>query len=376
MIIHVITGLNVGGAEKALKRLLLATTEYPQRTVVISLTEVGKIGTELRNCGVEVHTLGMKSVLSMPMTLYRLVKLIRMLNPDIVQSWLYHADLIGGLAAKIAGVKHIIWGVRTTELKQGSYITFVIRKVLSWLSYVIPSKIVCVAEASKQKHIEIGYCASKMIVIGNGFDLNELQSNSEQRNLLRDSCGFSNKHLVIGSVGRLSQDKGQDVFIQAAALLVKRFPNIRFLMVGSLLQQNNTKLMNWLNAAGVTEQFVLLGERNDIPNCLAAMDIFCLPSRTEGFPNVLGEAMAMGLPCVSTDVGDAAFLLGGAGILAVKNNSQDLANSTAILLNYSQKERDYIGSRAQKRIATEFTQEKTNQQYQYLYESMLNGVMS
>ncbi|ODS13138.1 hypothetical protein BCD66_14525 [Pseudoalteromonas tetraodonis] len=376
MIIHVITGLNVGGAEQALKRLLLASTEYPQQTVVISLTGVGAIGAELRSCGIEVYPLGMKSALSMPITLFRLVELIRMLNPDIVQTWLYHADLIGGLAAKVAGVKHIIWGVRTTELKQGAYVTFAIRKVLAWLSYVIPSKIVCVAEASKQKHIEIGYCPSKMLVIGNGFDLEQLQSNSEQRNLLRNSCGFSDEHLVVGSVGRFSQDKGQDIFIQAAALLVERFTNVRFLMVGSQLQQDNTKLMSWLNSAGVTERFVLLGERNDIPNCLAAIDIFCLPSRTEGFPNVLGEAMAMALPCVSTDVGDAAFLLGNTGILAAKNNSEDLANSIAVLLSYSQKERDYIGSMAQKRITAEFTQENTNQQYQYLYESMLNGVMS
>jgi len=374
MIIHVITGLNVGGAEQALKRLLLANSECSQESIVISLTDLGTLGAELKLHGVEVHTLGMKNVFSMPMTLYRLVKLIRLLKPDIVQSWLYHADLIGGVAAKIAGVKYIVWGIRTTELKQGSYITAIIRKLLALLSYFIPSKIVCVAEASKQKHINIGYCASKMVVIGNGFDLNQLQSSSEQRKLLRCSCGLSEEHLVIGSVGRLSQDKGQDIFIKTAALLVKTFPNIRFLMVGRGLDSSNSELMSWLDAARVADKFVLLGERKDVPACLSAMDVFCLHSRTEGFPNVLGEAMALGLPCVTTNVGDAAFLLSNTGIVASQNTPQSLFNAIEKLLGLSSKERKSMGESAKKRIKLNFTQVQTSRMYHELYRNMLNGI--
>jgi glycosyltransferase involved in cell wall biosynthesis len=370
-IIHIITSLNVGGAEQALKRLVLSDNAT-QKPVVISLTNLGIIGAELRANNVEVHALAMHNLLFVPITIFRLFKLIKALKPDIVQTWLYHADLIGGLAAKFVGIKSIIWGVRTTELKKGAYVTTIIRKLLAWLSYVIPLKVICVAQASKQKHIEVGYCPKKMKVIGNGFNLKQLQFNSKQRQLLRQTYGFSDEHIVIGSVGRFSQDKGQDIFIQSAVFLIEKHPNIRFLMVGRELDENNVELMGWLKKANIASYFQLLGERPDVNACLSAMDVFCLHSRTEGFPNVLGEAMAVGLPCVATNVGDSAFILGNTGVLAEKIHAQSLANATNILLKYTQAERKIIGEKAKQRIMIEFTQKKTNQQYQSLYKSLYN----
>jgi glycosyltransferase involved in cell wall biosynthesis len=368
---HIITSLNVGGAEQALKRLLLTTPDAQEGTVVVSLKNLGKIGEELQSRGFEVVALNMRSFLAFPVGIFRLYRIIRQLQPDIVQTWLYHADLIGGVVAKIAGVKYIIWGVRTTELKKGSYMTALIRKILSWLSYVIPTKIVCVAEASRKKHIALGYDTPKMVVIGNGFELEQLQSSPQQRTELRSSVGLKDEDIVIGTLGRLSQVKGQDVFVRSAGMIAQEYPNVRFLMVGRGLETANETLMQWINATGFADRFVLLGERRDVSIVLSAMDIFCLPSRSEGFPNVLGEAMAMGLPCVSTDVGDAGVLLGYTGILVQKDDYEALTVGLKQMLDMSQDERTALGERARLRVQNEFTLEQTRKKFKAVYAELV-----
>jgi glycosyltransferase involved in cell wall biosynthesis len=370
-IIHIITSLNVGGAEQALKRLLLTTPDAQRNTLVISLKNLGKIGEGLQSRGFEVVALNMRSFLAFPVGIFRLYRIIRQFQPDIVQTWLYHADLIGGVVAKIAGVKCIIWGIRTTELDSGSKLTAWIRKLLARLSYVIPAKIVCVAEASRKKHIALGYDPSKMVVIGNGFEVSQMHSTPELRAALRLSAGLSDGDVVIGTLGRLSQVKGQDVFVRSAGLIAQEYPNVRFLMVGRGLEPVNETLMQWINATGFADRFVLMGERRDVAVVLSAMDIFCLPSRSEGFPNVLGEAMAMGLPCVSTDVGDAGVLLGDTGILVQKDDYEALAVGLKQMLDMSQDERTALGERARLRVQNEFTLEQTRKKFEAVYAELL-----
>jgi glycosyltransferase involved in cell wall biosynthesis len=370
-IIHIITSLNVGGAEQALKRLLLTTPDAQCSTLVISLKNLGKIGEGLQSRGFEVVALNTRSFLYFPVGIFRLYRIIRQFQPDIVQTWLYHADLIGGVVAKIAGVKRIIWGVRTTELDSGSKLTAWIRKLLARLSYVIPTKIVCVAEASRKKHIALGYDASKMVVIGNGFESEQLQSSLQQRAELRSSVCLKDEDIAIGTLGRLSQVKGQDVFVRSAGLIAQEYPNVRFLMVGRGLEPVNETLIQWINATGFADRFVLIGERRDVAVVLSAMDIFCLPSLSEGFPNVLGEAMAMGLPCVSTDVGDAGVLLGDTGILVQKDDYEALAVGLKQMLDMSQDERTALGERARLRVQNEFTLEQTRKKFEAVYAELL-----
>jgi glycosyltransferase involved in cell wall biosynthesis len=116
--------------------------------------------------------------------------------------------------------------------------------------------------------------------------------------------------VVVGCLGRFHHVKGQDNFVKAAAIVAHSHANVRFLMVGTDCDEHNASLMGWIHEHNLQDYFVLLGERDDVPICLTAMDIFCMPSRTEGFPNGLGEAMAMGLPAVTTEVGDTAILAG------------------------------------------------------------------
>jgi glycosyltransferase involved in cell wall biosynthesis len=370
-IIHIITSLNVGGAEQALKRLLLTTPDAQRNTLVISLKNLGKIGEGLQSRGFEVVALNMRSFLAFPVGIFRLYRIIRQFQPDIVQTWLYHADLIGGVVAKIAGVKCIIWGIRTTELDSGSKLTAWIRKLLALLSYVIPAKIVCVAEASRNKHIALGYDTPKMVMIGNGFESEQLQSSPQQRSELRSSVCLKDEDIVIGTLGRLSQEKGQDVFVRSAGMIAQEYSNVRFLMVGRGLEPVDEALMQWINAIGFADRFVLMGERRDVAVVLSAMDIFCLPSRSEGFPNVLGEAMAMGLPCVSTDVGDAGVLLGDTGILVQKDDYEALAVGLKQMLDMSEDERTALGERARLRVQNEFTLEQMRKKFEAVYTELL-----
>lgn len=372
-VLHIIVGLNTGGAEMMLKRLVeshLGNSHFQH--VVVSLTDVGKIGPQLQLNGVEIRTLGMRSAFGVPTVLWRLVRLIRSIHPDIVQTWMYHADLLGGLAARMAGNRRVIWGVRTTDISAGgSLATVIVRWLCARLSHWVPQVIVCAAEASRQSHIAVGYDAMKMVVVPNGYDFSWLKASSDEQQSLREQCGINLNDLVLGSLGRFHAVKDQENFVRAAGLLAPQCPQLRYLMVGRGLDWDNSQLVNWIDRSGCKDRFVLLGERKDVPQCLAAMDVFCLHSRTEGFPNVLAEAMAMGLPCVTTDVGDAAMLLADTGVVVKKENSAGLAQGVEWLLTLDQDARYALGMSAKARVEAEFSMARARERFEEIYRQVL-----
>ncbi|EET81501.1 glycosyltransferase, group 1 family protein [Acinetobacter radioresistens SK82] len=328
-IVHVIIGLNVGGAELMLKRLVLHSQQKGNlHHEVISLTDLGAIGQDLKEAGIRVYTLNMSSLLSIFSIYFSLKKLLKEIKPDIVQTWMYHADFLGGLAAKSLDIQKIIWGIRTTDVTQGaSRLTVVLRKICAKLSYSVPTDIVCAAHVSKDVHIKIGYDASKMHVIPNGFELDKLVATEEDRNKIRQEFNIPKEATVIGSVGRFNVVKNQIFFVEVANQLVKTYPKLIFMLIGRDNTIENSELMNWLRKYNLINNFRLLGQRNDIPACLKAMDIFCLHSKTEGFPNVLGEAMGLGVMAVSTNVGDVPYLIDQEFI------GSDLINMASIICN-------------------------------------------
>lgn len=372
LISHVIIGLNVGGAELMLMRLIESQLSQGKFLCnVISLTDLGSIGAQLQAMGVHVRCLNMKSALDAPRVLLQLRTIFVRQKPNIVQTWMYHADLLGGLAGFMAGVKGIIWGIRTTEVKGAAWgSTALIRKVCALLSRFVPQFIVCAAEASRTTHIGVGYDASRMIVIPNGFGLDRFVPMENARADLRSKCGFSEASVVVGYLGRFHSDKDQANFVRAAGMAATIHPNVVFLMVGRELDIANVELQRWINESGHSGRFVLLGQRSDVPVCLSAMDLFCLSSRTEGFPNVVGEAMAMGLPCVVTDVGDAAMVVSDTGVVVPKEDSAALAKGLSQLLEISATERNQLGQKAKLRIHAEFSMVRTSERFAALYDQM------
>lgn len=310
-IVHIIIGLGVGGAELMLKRLVIYSSQKQQfEHIVISLTDLGVIGFELQNQGIEVYSLGMRSVLSTPTTIYRLRKLLKNISPDVVQTWMYHADFLGGLAAKSLGIKKIIWGIRNSEIDSNSGLAKkAIRQSCAKLSYTIPSVIVSVAYKAQKVHASIGYDEKKMQVITNGFDLEKFKPEKSKRIELRSALGINDEQLVIGNIGRFAPAKNHLNFIRACILLLEKGYEFKILMAGRDVELSNPEISKLFADNDYSSQFIFLGEVTDTSYFYNAIDIFCLCSYMEGFPNVLGEAMATEKVCLSTNAGDAQLIL-------------------------------------------------------------------
>ena len=377
-ILHIIVCLGPSGAETMLKRLVESDPISIPNTMVVSLTSLGVIGKSLRNQGVNVQTLNLSSSgINIPIVAWQLVKLIRQFQPDIVQTWMYHADFLGGLAAYLAGYRNVVWGIHHSAFSSSdSRRTIMIMNICAFLSRKVPKKIICVAEAGKQAHTAAGYDTSRMVVIPNGFDFLHFTATAGQRDDLRLTCHFLKDDLVIGSVGRFHSDKGQDNFVKAAAIVVASHSRVKFLLIGQGCDANNTKLVGWLNDFGLRNHFVLLGERDDVPICLAAMDVFCMPSRTEAFPLGLGEAMSMGLPCVATNVGDTAVLTGNTAVLVPAQDEHALAHGLQKIIALTQSQRKQMGQLAKERVMREFPLEKLRRRYESIYLEIISGSKS
>ncbi len=375
VIAHVIVGLGRGGAELMLRRLIEANLHIGavHEHCVISLTNLGVNGEQLREEGVTVYALGLRSPIGLPATCLRLAVLLRKIRPVVVQTWMVHSDLVGGIAARLAGVRYVVWGVRTTDYSVESRSTRAVRWLCARLSSYVPTRIVAAAEASMESSLQAGYRAEKFMVIPNGFDVAALRRSLGRGTAIRERVGIRADELVIGCLGRYNPAKDHVNFVRAAGSLAPRHPGCRFLMVGADVTPRNRELMSAIRETGCAERFTLSGEQSDAAAFLDAMDIFVLPSCTEGFPNVLGEAMAMGLPCVSTDVGDAAVLLGDAGELVPPRDSTALAVAIERFLAMSREQRLELGRKGLERVERHFSIATTSRRFSELYSSLANG---
>jgi glycosyltransferase involved in cell wall biosynthesis len=371
-VLHVISGLSVGGAEMALYRLVLQFRGSDYAHTVVSLTPGGGMIGRFVDSDIRLHVLDLRQA---PATQFvQLYRLIRALRPDIVQTWLYHGDFLGGLAARMAGNRKVIWGIRTTDVDGGcARTTSLVRRACASLSRWIPHTIVCVAEAARRSHAQVGYDTGRMIVVGNGFDLAALTASAIDRSQLRGLCGFGAGDIVIGTLGRFNLDKDHRNFVVAAGKLAAMDPRVRFLMIGRDLDAGNAALGGWIRKTRHADRFVLLGERDDVAVCLAAMDIFCLSSRTEAFPNVVGEAMAMGLPCVATDVGDVAALVADTGVVVPKADPDALARGLSGLIARGPAHRHQLGQRARERIHATYDMRCVRARFESIYDSVMTG---
>lgn len=367
---HVITGLSLGGAENSLYKLVSHLDRQKFDISIISLKNQGVFGDRFDALGIPVYSCNFSVGVGGVLAPFKLARFLLKLRPDIVQTWLYHADLIAGITAKLIGVKCIIWSIRTTDLKQGSWLTAVIRKVCALLSRVIPSKIVVVAHAARFKHIQLGYDELKMIVIPNGYDANQFKPDPVLVANLKNEIGIRQTDLVIGCVGRLSEDKGQDILIEASQDVLNKYPNVKFVFIGSGFENTNKVLVDSIASKSKLDRFILMGERNDVNTCFGLMDIFCLPSRTEGFPNVLAEAMLSKLPCVSSDCGDARLLSNGHVSIAKINDSMDLANKITQMLGLNTIERRILGQESWSHVSNEYSIDRMVTRYNSLFEQL------
>lgn len=368
-IVHVITDLDIGGAEMMLHRLLCASSESAEyQHTVISLTTIGPIGEKLIARGFPVFECGLGSLGTMPAALLRLRKLLLQVRPDIVQTWMYHADFLGGLVARSCGFKHIIWGIRSTQVPINSRLTGVLVKINALISHYLPEKIVCVANAAMESHRQFGFDAKRMVVIGNGIDLDDFLAESKP---LAQARIAASQPIVIGCVGRFHPDKGQDLLLQSFAQLLQQRPNLQLMLIGRGCDASNNELRELMDLLKLHHAVQLLGERQDIASLLQSMDIYCMPSRSEGFPNGLVEAMACGLPCVATDVGDARLLGEDVVQFVAPSSVAELTKGLQSMLDTSPDVRSVLGLQAAQRIKESYSIDAVRSQFEALYSLIL-----
>lgn len=304
-VLHIITSLNDGGAEGVLTRLCLHSKEVQH--VVISLMDEGKYGAVLAESGVAVHCLGMNPGKPSMARFFRLIRLIRMEQPDVVQTWMYHADLLGGIAARLAGVRRVFWGIRHSTLEKGKSkrSTIMIARLCALLSGWVPEEIICCANKARDAHAAIGYSVRKLRVIPNGYDLSRFRPDAYAGARVRAELGVGSDDFIIGNVGRFDPLKDHSNLLQALAWVAECKIPFHCALIGKGLSPDNAVLVKQIAELGLQDNVLLVGQRSDIPAVMNALDLHVLSSLSEGFPNVLAEAMACGTPCVSTDVGDA-----------------------------------------------------------------------
>jgi len=371
VIVHVIVDLETGGAEMMLKRLVEShrgNREFEHH--VISLHSLGTVGPELLALGIPVEAMGIKSPFDIPRVLIQLVRRLRELRADVVHTWMYHANLLGGLAARIARRRRVVWAIRATTFDMTTGVsrsTTWLRRLSGPASKVLPDIIVYVAHAARAAHQSLGYSPASGVVIPNGYAIPAIGAPANARRSLR----IPEDVLVVGSVGRFNEGKDPRSFVEAAALVARANPDARFLMIGRGLTRDNDVLMRWIAEHALEDQFVLLGERRDVVDCVFAMDIFCLHSKIEAFPNVVAEAMSAGVPCVVTDVGDTAMLLGDAGLVVPARDPAAMAQAINQLIAAGPETRAAIGRRGRQRIVDHFSIQAVVRQYEDLYRGLV-----
>ena len=338
MILHIIIGLSDGGAEGVLYRIC----KYDDHDhLVISLTNRGKYGPLLEQLNVPVYNLNFSyNLFLFPYKFFKLWLMIKRFSPSTVQTWMPHADLLGGLAARLAGVRSIVWGIRHTSLdrSKSKMATIVIVKLLAKLSWWLPSRIAVCAKRAMDIHESLGYNRAIMKFIPNGYDLFDFIPRSKEARVLRLKWGFASNITLIGSVGRYDPQKDHANLLRALSFLRTRNITIRCVLIGTNLDNDNQELVKQIQHLELEESVMLLGRRMDIPAVMSALDVHVLPSAYgEAFPNVVAEAMACETPCVVTDVGDAAYIVENTGWVVPPCDAEALANAIEKALEERQK---------------------------------------
>jgi glycosyltransferase involved in cell wall biosynthesis len=302
--------------------------------------------------------------------------LLRKERPDLVQTWLQQSDLLGGLAARLAGVPHIFWNVRHSTLHPvfTSRRTHLVSRTCAAMARFIPERIVCCSESSRSEQLNCGYPADKVLVIPNGVDTARFKPERGRYLELRNELGVSPDVVLFGAAGRLHSQKDYPNLIRAAGQIANGCPDSHFVFCGEGITVNNPEIRAMVEVTGYPDRFHLLGQRDDVPRFMAGLDVFLsCACFGEGFPNVISEAMACGVPCVVTDIGDSALIVGDTGRVVPIGQPAALAEAALELQRQGRSHLQKLGAAAQRRISDCFSLTRMVDAYRRLYSETVLG---
>jgi len=372
-LLFVTTGLGVGGAERQLVNLLSELCGNNIELAVISLRGGGAVSDEIQALGIRVWTLGLEKATHLPRAVSMLRKCVADVAPNIIQGWMYHGNIAANLARRLAAPwANVAWGVRQSlyDLAREKVATRQVIRLSAWLSSRADA-IVYNSETSRSQHESHGFAAVRGTVIDNGIDTRVFKPDSQARRALRSELGLTEDAPLIGLVARFHPMKGHAFFLNAAARLAYRHPDVRFVLVGLAATFENPALIRYFEHPALLGRVHCLGQRSDIPRLTAAFDIASSTSSWgEAFPNAIGEAMACAVPVVATDVGDVRRIVGDAGAVVPVEDEEALTEAWTALLA-DPKRRNDLGECGRVRVVECFSVEKMVQQYWQLYEGMV-----
>jgi len=376
-VMHVITTLGSAGAETMLCRIASGMDGTRFENEIVSLTGVLDLAERMKAIGVRVRTLGMKTSLPNPLLVMRLARWIRESKPNVIHTWMYHANLVGALAARLAGDVPVVWGIHHSVLdpRIDKRRTMLVNRACAFLSRKLPARIVCCSEASLRIHKKLSYADEKLEVVPNGFDLEQIKPDPAARASVREELAIPADALVIGIAARFHPNKDHHNFVRAAARLHKQMPEIHFLLCGLDITWKNLQLVRWIEEEGIRDRCHLLGVRRDMPRLFASMDIATTASLSEAFPIAIGEAMACETPCVVTDVGDSALIVGETGIVVAPGDPRALAEAWRKLVEAGPEVRYRLGMAARRRVQQNFALSKIVDCYQAIYTKLAAGTL-
>lgn len=371
-IVFVTTEMGPGGAEIMLQRLVTRLDRRRFNPTIIALRPKDRRitpGVEAR--GIPVHSLGLSSGRPSLKALRQIRRLLRALQPDVVQGWMYHGNFAATLAT-IAnrGSAPLYWSIHHSlySLSDESPST----RVILGFSRVLARRAAAIAyvSATSARHHEAhGFPSRLTVVTPNGFDLGTFKPSESARKEARLKLGIRPSDIAIGSLSRYIPLKDYGTFLAAAGLLLRKHPEALFVLMGHGVHEENSQLMRTIRKHGLESRVRLLGHRPDTHRLLPALDIMTNSSYSEAFPLAVGEAMASAVPCVATDVGDTALLMGDTGVVVPARNPAAIARAWAELIEAGPLVRWSMGRRARRRILDHFTLDATVRRYEALYES-------
>lgn len=364
----VVTDLGTGGAESLLARLLPKLTQHFSVTVH-SLRTRGVHADALEDHGITVHAHGADSARRLPGAWHALKARLQEDEPDIVQTHLYHADLLGGWAARRAGIRPIIWGLHNSGLGWNTMkpATRAVIRACAWSSRRVPSRIISCSQAAIAQHVSIGYDPSLFEFIPNGFDLDQFRFDPAAASEVRNELNIPSDAPIVGLVARMNPQKDHATFVSMAARLNVHRPDVHYVIVGQGVDDPGGIVAQQISQAGIASVCRLLGRRPDVARLMSAFDMLVSSSVAEAFPLVIGEAMATQVPCVVTDVGDSAFLVGDTGRVAPPSDPEALARGCQDLLSMSAESRQALRFDARDRIRKYFQLDAIAERYVSIY---------
>lgn len=371
-ILHLITGLTRGGAESMLVRLLATMDSQAFDNRVLCLGAETPLAAVLRNQGVPTLCLGLKKD---PSALWRIPGFFLEdvpWQPQVLQGWMYHGNLAAYLASRIlAGQAPMVWNIRVGIDHMNTYrpLTRTLIRLGARLSQAA-DRVLYNAVTAREQHEAIGYRVDRSLWIPNGFELDRFRPDPDARAQVRQELGLPLETPLLGQFARFHPEKNQGLFLSALAQLPS---HVHGLLAGQGINEEQPTLMASVRGHGLEGRVHLLGERTDLPRLTAALDIAVSPSWNEGFSNVLGEALACGVPCVATRVGDSEALVGPAGRTVQPGDLAAMVEALGWLLTLSPPERASLGEAGRRRMVAEFSMESVVLRYESLYRSLVQA---